>query len=56
MGCIEGDCVPENVRCYDFPWSMKFVTDHVQAIPQMIDWYRSGNFPIDKLVEYFDVS
>ncbi|CAI7641867.1 unnamed protein product [Penicillium pancosmium] len=29
------------------------VTEHINAIPQMIQWYREGRFPIDRLVQYF---
>ncbi|KAJ5903090.1 Alcohol dehydrogenase superfamily zinc-type [Penicillium tannophilum] len=32
------------------------VIEHINAIPQMINWYREGKFPIERLVKYFKVS
>jgi hypothetical protein len=30
--------------------------DPVQFVPEMISWYRDGNFPIDKVIKFFKVS
>lgn len=53
MGCIEGDAVPEKVR--NKTSSLLVIIDQPQFVPQMISWYREGKFPIDKLVQTYEV-
>ncbi|KAJ5180128.1 hypothetical protein N7492_003338 [Penicillium capsulatum] len=53
IGCIEGDCVPQEVSPI-ISQSRGNGSQH-QAIPQMIQWYRDGKFPIDLLLQYFEV-
>ena len=27
-----------------------------QFVPKMIQWYREGKFPVEKIIKYFEVS
>ena len=43
-------CVYATCYFIEAPFSHFF-----QDIPQMIQWYREGHFPLDQFVQYFDV-
>jgi Zn-dependent alcohol dehydrogenase len=32
------------------------MADPVQFVPEMINWYRDGKFPIDKIIKFYKVS
>ncbi|CAG8360518.1 unnamed protein product [Penicillium salamii] len=38
----------------DFTLNINLV-EHINDIPQMIQWYREGKFPLDRFVQYFEV-
>jgi hypothetical protein len=55
MGSIEGDSIPEKVCSEE--WECGYlIADSVQFVPEMINWYHDGKFPIDKIVKFYKVS
>lgn len=56
IGCNQGDSVPQQV-CYDLPNFISFATDIVprQMIPYLIEQHLHGNFPIEKIVQSYQI-
>lgn len=60
LGSMEGGVFPEEVSLYETelppPLKMKATSlAHMlsQYIPNMIRWYHTGRFPVDKLVKFY---
>lgn len=56
MGCVLGDCDAQTVRLPSLSKDLNALLICNQAIPQLIEWYREGKFPLESFVRYFDVS
>ena len=53
MGNVEGDSIPEKVCIKDTV--LESISDRLQFVPELINWYHDGKFPIDRVVKFFKV-